>query len=106
MRWGFALDDGLDVAVARVQAAEQVEHLTGLGDGVPNVAQVVGEALELGAVLVDAQVALLNAAELDFVEDSALKFVVAEQGFDVPQRVKAEVWGLWTMSKTGFLIVV
>jgi hypothetical protein len=75
---GFSLDDGLDMAVARVQAAERVKHLTGLGDRVPDVTQIVAEALELGVVLVDAHVTLLNVAELGFVKDSSLKFVVAE----------------------------
>jgi hypothetical protein len=45
---------------------------------VPDVTQIVAEALELGVVLVDAHVTLLNVAELGFVKDSSLKFVVAE----------------------------
>jgi hypothetical protein len=79
----FTLDDRLDVAVAGIQTAEQVEDLTRLGDGMPDVAQIVGEALELGAVVSDAHVALLNAAELRLVVDGALQFVVAEEGLDI-----------------------
>jgi hypothetical protein len=73
----------LNMAVPRTEAAEEVENLTGLGDGMADVTQIVGEALELGAVVVDAQVALLDAAELRLEVDSMLELVVAEERLDV-----------------------
>jgi hypothetical protein len=71
------------MAVPRTEAAEEVENLTGLGDGMADVAQIIGEALELGAVVVDAQVTLLDAAELRLEVDSTLELVVAEERLDV-----------------------
>jgi hypothetical protein len=73
----------LDVAVLGVQSAEEVQHLAGLGDGMTNVAQFVGELLQLGAVGVDAEIALDDAAEVSLMDDSTVHLVVAEETFDV-----------------------
>jgi hypothetical protein len=45
-------DHQLDVAVPGIEVAEEVEHLTWLGDGVADVAQLIGDPLQLGAVVV------------------------------------------------------
>jgi hypothetical protein len=64
MGWELGLDRRLEVAVFRIQAAQQVKDLARLGDGEADIAQAIGKGLELGAVIVDAQVALLDGAEL------------------------------------------
>ena len=73
----------LDVAVLGFQSAEEVQHLAGLGDGMTNVAQFVGELLQLGAVGVDAEIALDDAAEVSLKDNSTVHLVVAEETFDV-----------------------
>ena len=73
----------LDVAVLGVQSAEEVQHLAGFGDGMTNVAQFVGELLQLGAVGVDAEIALDDAAEVSLKDESTVHLVVAEETFDV-----------------------
>jgi hypothetical protein len=80
---GFALDDRLDVFVLGIEAAKEVEDLAGLGDGVADVAEIVGEALELGAVIVNTQVALLQTAKFGLEVDSSLELVVAEEGLNI-----------------------
>jgi len=57
--------------------------LAGLGDGVADVAQAIGELLQLGAVVRDAEVALNDAAELGLKENRALHLIVAEEALDV-----------------------
>ena len=57
-------DHWLDVAVLGAEAAEEIEHLAWLGDGMTNVTQLVGEPLQLRAVVIDGHVALLERAEL------------------------------------------
>jgi hypothetical protein len=80
-------DHRLDVAVPGVEAAEEVEHLARLGDGVSDVTEAVGDALQLGAVVVHRQIALLEGAQLRLEEDGTLKFVVAEELLDgAPER--------------------
>ena len=81
--WGFGFDDGFEVAIFGAEAAEEVEDLAWLRDGVADIPELIDEALELGAVIMDGEVALLHAAELSFQENSALKLVVAEVALDV-----------------------
>jgi hypothetical protein len=58
--WRMARGDGGDgVAVLWVEAAKQIQHLTGFGDGLANVAKVVGERLELGSVVGDGEITLI-----------------------------------------------
>jgi hypothetical protein len=45
-------DDWLDVAIMRVEDAEEIRHLTRLRDEVADIAKLIGEALEFGAVVV------------------------------------------------------
>jgi hypothetical protein len=71
--------DRLDVAGGFVQAADQVQHLAGLGDGEADVAQVVGELLEFAAVVGDGEVALNNIAELRLKKDGTLQLVIAKK---------------------------
>ena len=66
----------------RVETTQQVEHLAWLGDGMAKIAKNVGEVLELAAVVVDAQVALLQGTEFGFDEDGAVHLIVAEQALD------------------------
>jgi hypothetical protein len=92
----FSLDDRLDMAIPRMQTAEEVEDLARLGDGVANITQIVGEAFELGVVLVDAHVALLKTAKFGLEIDGALQLVVAEQSLDVAP--KGEGRGMWLVN--------
>lgn len=75
-------DHRLDVMVLPVEAAEEIEYLIRLRDGLADVPQTVGELLEVGAVVGDAEVPLVEAAEFG-LQDGALQFVVAEQAFNV-----------------------
>lgn len=79
----FTLNDRLHTAIPGIEAAEQIEGLTWLGDGMPNVEEIVSEALELGAVLGDAQITLLEAAEFGLEEDRVLEFIIAEESLNV-----------------------
>jgi hypothetical protein len=76
-------EDLLDVAEARTQAAEEIEHLTGLRNWMADVAKVVGELLQIVAAVGDGEFALNNAAELGLEEDRALQFIVTEDALDV-----------------------
>jgi hypothetical protein len=80
---GLGGEDGLDVAEFLGQATEEVQNLAWLGDGVADVAQVVGELLELVALVRDGQIPLDNIAELSFEKNGALQFVVAEEALVV-----------------------
>jgi hypothetical protein len=73
----------LDMSEFLVQAAREVQDLTRFGDVVADVAQVVGQFLELGAVIRDGEVALHDDAELSFEEDRALHLIVAKEALDV-----------------------
>ena len=53
MGWGFGFDYRLDMAVFGMETTKEVEDLVWLGDRIANVAQIVGEVLELGAVVSD-----------------------------------------------------
>ena len=75
-------DHRLDVAVPGVQPAVKVEHLARFRDGLANVTKFVGEALEMGALLVDAGVALRDGPQLGLEEDSTVHLVVVEDVLD------------------------
>jgi hypothetical protein len=68
--------------------------LAWLGDGVADVAQVVGELLELVVVVRDGQIPLDNIAELNFEKNGALQFVVAEEVLDVRPNGEGRSIGL------------
>jgi hypothetical protein len=55
---------GDDVAVLGVEAAQHVDHHAGVGDWFADVAQCVGETLELRAILRDGEISLSEAVEL------------------------------------------
>ena len=75
-----------DVAVPGVEAAEEVQDLTQLGDRVADVAELIGNPLELGAVFSHGHVTLLQGAQLSLQVHSALQLIILEQTFDgVPQ---------------------
>ena len=83
----FGGDHRLDIAVAGVEAMEKVEDLARLGDEVANVTQLVSKSLELGAVVVDGHVSLVQRTQLSLKENHALQLVVAEQAFNgVPKE--------------------
>jgi hypothetical protein len=85
-------DDGLEMTIPRVEAANQVEDLTWLGDAVPDRLELIGKAFQLGAVFADGEIALAGAAEFSFKEDGALKFVVEEEPFNsMPKGERGEV---------------
>jgi hypothetical protein len=75
-------EDRLDVSEVRTQAAEEVEHLTGLGDWMANVTEVVGELLQFVAIVGDGEFALKNVVELNLEEDRTLQFIVMEDALD------------------------
>jgi hypothetical protein len=84
---GSGFDYWLEVAILRIQPAEEVEDLTGFRNRMTDVAELVGDALELGAGVMDGEVALLYSAKLCFQEDGALELIVAEVPLDVgPER--------------------
>jgi hypothetical protein len=80
--WELGLDRWLEVAVFGIQVAQHIKNLAWLRDGEADITQAIGNVLELGAVVVDAQVALLDGAELNLQVHSALHLVVAEQALD------------------------
>ena len=92
VRRGLGDDDRLDVAGLGVEATKEVEHLARLGDGVADVAQLIGELFQLGEVGVDGHVALLQGAQLGLQVDGALQLVVLEDtddGFPEGEHVVA-----------------
>lgn len=82
VRRKFGGDDWLDVAVAGVEAAKKVQHMTSLGDRLANVMERIGEPLQLCTVVVDRQVALLRGAQFSFEVHRALYLVVEEEALD------------------------
>jgi hypothetical protein len=67
-------------------------HSEELGGWAATPAELISEALQLGAVVMDGEVALLDAPELSLQEDSALELVVAEVALDVgPEREGGDV---------------
>jgi hypothetical protein len=52
-------DGGDGMAVLRVEVAKQIQHLTWFEDGLANITKVVGERLELGAVVDDGEITLV-----------------------------------------------
>jgi hypothetical protein len=75
------------MAIFGVETAQHIEHLARLGDRLADVVQIVGEDFQLGAVVVDGHVTLIQVAELGLIEDDALEFIVVEEVVDGrPQR--------------------
>ena len=88
----FGGDHWFEVAVARIEPTEQVEDLAGLGDRMTDRTQLIGEALQLSAVFIDGEIALVGAAKLSLKVDSTLEFVVVEEAFELgPQGEGSEV---------------
>ena len=86
MRRGLGGDHRFDVEVPGIEAAEKIKHLTGLRDGVADVTQLIGESLQLGAVVVDRHVPLLQRSQLGFQVHRTLQLVVLEESLDgVPE---------------------
>jgi hypothetical protein len=78
----LGLDGGLQMAVPGIEAAQEVEHLTGLRDGEADVAKPVGKGLEAGTVVVDAHLALLEGAKFGLQVHSSLHLIVSEEAFN------------------------
>lgn len=83
MQQEFGVDDGFDVAVLGVEAAEEIQHLAGLVHRVADVAKVVAKLLEVGSVLRHGEVALLESVEFRLVVDGALHLIIAEDAFNI-----------------------
>ena len=81
-------DHRLDVAILGIQPAEKVEHSARLRDGLPNVTELVGEALEGGAVLINGGVALHDGAQFGLEVDGTVQLVVEEETLDVLLRTR------------------
>jgi hypothetical protein len=79
VRWELGGDDQLDVTVTRVEATKEIQHLARLGDEVADVTKLIGEALELGAVVVDREVVLLCGTQFGLKVDRAVYLVVEEE---------------------------
>ena len=72
---------------------EKVEHLDRFRDGLADVTKLVGDALECGAVLVNAGVALRDRAQLGIEEDGTVQLVVVEEALDVvPEGEHEDTW--------------
>ena len=65
-------DHRLEMTIAWAETPEQVEDLARLGDGVADVAKLIGEAFELGAAVVDGHVTLMKVAQLRLEVGGAL----------------------------------
>jgi len=65
------------MAKLRIEPAEHVEHLARLTNGLPDVAECVGKRLEATAVLVDADVAMVEVMVLSLKINGAVEVVVA-----------------------------
>jgi hypothetical protein len=89
----FGAEHRLDVAEALVQAMEQVQHLAWLGDRVANVTVIVGELLQLVAIVSDGEIALNEVVEFDLKEHRVLHLVIIEQPLDVwPNGEGGSIW--------------
>jgi hypothetical protein len=64
----FGGEHRLDMAEALVQALEQVQHLAWLGDGVDDITEIVGQLLQLVAIVGDGEIALIEAVEFGLKE--------------------------------------
>lgn len=82
VRWKLGFDGRLEVVVLGVESTKEIQNLARLRDGKAEVAQPVGESFELGAVVIDAYLALLQGAELGFQDDGTLHLIVAEEVLD------------------------
>ena len=77
------------MTILGVEAAEEVEHLAGLTNGLADVVQGIGELLEPPGVRGDVHVTLKKIPELGFEVDSTVQLVVPELVVDgVPDRVR------------------
>lgn len=82
-------DHGLDVVVASAETtAEEIQHLAQLGDGWPNVAVFIREALELCEAFVDQHVALLSGPQFGHWIDSRYSSLLSKRPLMVYYRVK------------------
>jgi hypothetical protein len=88
----FGREHGFDMAGILVQAAQQVQHLARLINWMADVAKVVGELLQLGAVVRDGEITLDDATKLGIKEHRALHLIVSEKTFDV--RPNGECGGI------------
>ena len=75
----LAIDGGDHVAKFGVEAAEQIHHLIVLTDRMPNVGELPGQHLQLGAVLSHGEITLHEGTELRFEVDDAGEAIVVEQ---------------------------
>jgi hypothetical protein len=94
MGWGFGFEDWFEVAVFGAQTTEEVENLARFRDWVADVAELVGETLELCAVIMNRHITLLHIAELGFQKDGAFKLVVSKMAFNIRPEGKGGDVGL------------
>jgi hypothetical protein len=93
VRWGFGFDDGLEVFVRGAKAVEEIENLAWFRDRVTDIPELIGEAFQLGAIIVNGEITLLHTPELSFQEHGALKLVVAEVALDIgPEGEGGDAW--------------
>ena len=82
------------VVEPRVEAADDVLHQIGVGDGRAEVTKPIGHCLHASAVGKDGQIALEEGSELGVEVDSPSRSVVAEDLADAaPERVGRVVIG-------------
>jgi hypothetical protein len=60
----------------RLKATKHVEHLTRLRDGLTDATEIVKESLQLGAVISDRHITLVEVAKFSLIEDDPLELVV------------------------------
>lgn len=78
VRWLLGGDHWNGMPIARVELAQEVEHLACLANGLADAAEGIGELLQAAGVGGDVHVALNKVAELSLQVDGTMKKVVTE----------------------------
>lgn len=87
-------DDGNGVAILGAESAKHVQDLTGLANGLADVAEGIGELLQLVGVLRDIHVALKQTPELRLQVDSTVELIITELIMDrIPDDVRRSFGG-------------
>jgi hypothetical protein len=81
--WSALRGDGGDnMPESRTEAADEIDHLIFIANRIPEVGKLVGERLEMTAILRDHHLTLLKAPELSFNVHGAGEDIVAEHAFN------------------------
>jgi hypothetical protein len=94
---GFGGEHGLDVAEFWIQASKEIQDLARLGNRMTDVAEVIGELLQLGAIVRDGEITLDSAAKLGLEQDGAVELIVSEETFNLGPD--SEGRGIWLVDE-------